>query len=380
MILVHRPDPLLADSLPQAAQPFVVFPTLLRANGFRVAPDQTMAFVESIGLLQPQNLHGVLRAARATLAPPPERFAEFDALFRMFFAGQSLAAPATSESPDDEMQVFDDDSGAIDMREPQTGNPVGEQASKTELLTGRAFGDVGDSATLRHFRRAAGKALPSRLSYRRAASHRGDRHDMRRNLRELVSRDGETLRLFRLARKRRQRRILLLIDVSGSMKAATVNSFRLSHALAQAADHFECFTLGTRLTRISPALRLRDEARALNRAASLVADFDGGTRIGEALGALLTIPRHADFARGALVVVLSDGLERGDPQALVQAMARLAKRAWQVLWLSPLAGDPRYEPRTEAMLAIRPMLGRLDDGSSITGICRSLLTIAKKAR
>ncbi|MEZ5738890.1 MAG: VWA domain-containing protein [Burkholderiaceae bacterium] len=380
MLPAHRPDPLLPEALPQAAQPFVVFPTLLRANGFRVSPDQTMAFVESIGLLRPSSLHGVLRAARATLAPPPERFAEFDALFRMFFAGQSLAAPATTEAPDDEMQVFDEDSGQGDVPEPQTESPVGEQASRGELLTGRAFGDIGDSALLRRFRREAGTALPSRLSYRRAASHRGDRYDMRRNLRELVSRDGETLRLYRWARKRRQRRILLLIDVSGSMKANTVNAFRLAHALGQAADHFECFTLGTRLTRISPALRLRDEARALNRAASLVADFDGGTRIGEALGALLAIPRHADFARGALVVVVSDGLERGDPRALVQAMARLSKRAWQVLWLSPLAGDPRYEPRTEAMLAIRPMLSRLDDGSSIASLCSSLLTLAKEFR
>ena len=160
---LHRADRLSPDALPQAAQPFVVFPTLLRANGFRVAPDQTMAFVESIGLLRPRDLNGVLRAARATLAPPPERFSEFDALFRMFFAGQSLAAPASTESPEDEMQVLDDDSGHVDVLEPESENPVGEQPSHGEGLNARAFADIGDSAVLRRFRRAAGKALPSRL-------------------------------------------------------------------------------------------------------------------------------------------------------------------------------------------------------------------------
>jgi uncharacterized protein with von Willebrand factor type A (vWA) domain len=124
------------------------------------------------------------------------------------------------------------------------------------------------------------------------------------------------------------------------MKDHTDGALRFAHALAQAAEHFEAFTLGTRLTRITPALAIADREQSLERVSALVADIDGGTRIGDALQAFLNVPRYSGAARGAAVVVLSDGLERGDANTLLDAVRRLSRLAWRLDWLTPLAADP----------------------------------------
>jgi uncharacterized protein with von Willebrand factor type A (vWA) domain len=196
----------------------------------------------------------------------------------------------------------------------------------------------------------------------------------------MLRRDGEVTRLPRRQRTTRQRRVLLLIDVSGSMKSGTEGALRLAHALVQSAERAEVFTLGTRLTRVTPALRRRDRDQALTLASGLVADWDGGTRLGEAMGAFLAVPRFAGFARGALAVVVSDGLERGGPEALQTAMARLHSLAWAVLWLSPLAADPDYRPETGALRAILPMLDRFGDGATPASVAGEILGFRKGAR
>jgi uncharacterized protein with von Willebrand factor type A (vWA) domain len=124
----------------------------------------------------------------------------------------------------------------------------------------------------------------------------------------------------------------------------------------------------------------RNREQALELASGLVADWDGGTRLGEALQVFLSVPRFASFARGAMVVVLSDGLERGGPEVLSQAMTRLHGLAWSVLWLTPLAADSQFQPRTEALRAIAPMIDRLGDGGSPQAIAGEILHFAKGAR
>jgi uncharacterized protein with von Willebrand factor type A (vWA) domain len=146
------------------------------------------------------------------------------------------------------------------------------------------------------------------------------------------------------------------------------------------AERAEVFTLGTRLTRVSRALRLRDPGQALAQAAGLVADWDGGTRLGEALGVFLSVPRFAAFARGALVIVLSDGLERGGPEALTTAMARMRGLARHILWLTPLAADPAYRPETAALRAVLPYLDGLADGSRPEAVARNILDFGRAAR
>ncbi len=120
----------------------------------------------------------------------------------------------------------------------------------------------------------------------------------------------------------------------------------------------EVFTFGTRLTRVTRPLRLKRREQALTAAAHLVSDWDGGTRIGDALQAFLAVPRFAGYARGAAVIVVSDGLERGDVAALRDAVAKLSRRAWRLSWLTPLATGPGFTPQTEALIAIRALCRR----------------------
>jgi uncharacterized protein len=364
-------------TLPRAARPFVTFAALLRHNGFLVASEQTTAFLAAIDLLGPTGIAAIRRAAHATLAPPPERRADFDALFDAHFLGDALVATEPAEAEDQEMRVRD--SGREEAPLPVTDDTheSGQAAAAAERLALRRFAGADEGEALRRFGRALPERLPRRRGYRRRVHRRGQAIDLRRSLRNAVRHDGEVLHLPRLRRRLRQRRVLLLIDVSGSMKERTDAHLRFAHALARAVEHAEVFTVWTRLTRVTHALRLKNRAQALAAASHAVADWDGGTRLGEALQAFLAVPRFAGYARGAIVLVLSDGLERGDPDALTAAVARLSALAWRISWLTPLAADPSFVPETEALKAILPLIDDLADGSSTERLCDHVLQLSK---
>ncbi len=363
---------------PRAAQPFVRFVTILRTHGFAVAPEQTQLFINAVGLLGPRSMSQIYFAAHATLAPPPDRRDEFDALYRLIFLGHSLSAPSSEQSDrEDEMRSFDERDGAMEPPVADEINEVGEQATGAENLTVREFINVTESDALRQFRRIAPAALPRRKTYRRRQAFCGNRWDIRRTLRDAVKRDGEILNIPRLRRKTRQRRIVLAIDISGSMKAQTESYMRFAHALCACTEQVEVFTLGTRLTRVSRALRTKHVDMAMATASSLVADWDGGTRLGDALDAFLNIPRFAGFTRGALVVILSDGLERGDHSTLTGAVDRLSRLAWQVQWLTPLASDTQFVPQTDALKSLVPFLNGLGNGASVSSVCQHLLSLTR---
>jgi len=350
-------------TLPHAARPFVDFASVLRAHGFAVAPEQTIGFLQAVGLLGPRDMTDIHRAARALFAAAPEDMARFDALFQAFFMGQAVEAPAVTRDGE-EMQAHEatGDSHAVEAAEE---DDPGVEATAAERLGQRALAPEDDRGALFRLSRDLPARLPRRRSARRVSARTGDSIDRRRTLRLAARADGEVLRLAARRRKLRQRRLLLLIDVSGSMSDSAEDRLRFAHALMQTAQRVEAFTLGTRLTRITPALRLADPARALEQVSQTVADFDGGTRIGEALSAFLAIPRYAAFARGAAVMVLSDGLERDDPAGFIQATRHLARLAWRLDWLTPLAADPGYRPETQALRAILPYLTHLGDGATI---------------
>jgi len=361
---------------PAPLAPFMALAPALRAAGLPAAPEQTQGFLAAVGLLGPAAFPDIRRAAHAVFGPAPERRAEFDAVFDAVFLGRALPAPAGAQD-DDETGAFD--AGAPELiPDPWEDAPSGADATAAERLAARTLAG-GEDAALRAFARAAPAALPRRRS-RRLRGGGGRLPDPRGAFREVMRRDGELTRLPTRRRRMRQRRVLLLVDVSGSMKAGTDGALRLAHALVHAGERVEAFTLGTRLTRITRALRHRNRDRALALASGLVADWDGGTRLGEALAAFLAAPRFAGFARGALAVVLSDGLERGGPEALVAAMGRLRGLAWGVLWLSPLAADPAYRPETAALRAIAPMLDRLGDGAGPAAVAGEILAFARGAR
>ncbi|WP_181706491.1 VWA domain-containing protein [Chthonobacter rhizosphaerae] len=365
-------------ALPRPLRPFLRFPRVLRDNAFPVAPEQVTGFLAAVDLLGPRSVADVRAAAHALLAPPPERRAAFDALFDAVFLGEAADRPADAEA-DDELRVQDDEDDGLLHPDSGEENPSGEAATAAEVLSRRRFAGETEADSLRRLARAAPAALPRRRGYRRRAARRGGLPDLRRTLRQAARTDGEAPRLFARRRRKRQRPVLVLIDVSGSMKARTEAHLRFAHALARAVDRIEVFTFGTRLTRLTRAMRLRNADQALVAAAAIVSDWDGGTRIGDALRAFLAVPRFAGFARGAVTLVLSDGLERGDPAAMVDAVTRLSRRAWSISWLTPLAADPGYRPETRALKAVLPLVDTLADGSSTERLCAHVLSLARSA-
>lgn len=360
--------------LPRAAAPFVEFPTILRAHGFAVAPDQTVGFLQAIELLGPQDIRDVYRAGIAMLSIPKEREEDYEALFRAYFF--QISVPGTVEAEEESVAAHEPTGDVEEREQADADADPGEEAAATERLSHRDFLSEDPEAALATFQRLAPSRLPRRRSFRFAADKRGRLLDMRRTLRDAAKRDGEVFVLSRRRRKERQRKIVLLIDVSGSMKDRTEAAITFAHSMVQAAERAEVFTLGTRLTRITLALKLRNREQALARVSSLLADVDGGTRLGEALAAFLAVPRFAGFARGASVVVLSDGLERGSPDAMIDAVRRLSRLAWRLDWLTPLATDPEFTPSTEGLSAVLPDLDALADGSKTDSIVRHVLGLA----
>jgi uncharacterized protein len=362
--------------LPRAISVFISFVALLRANGFAVAPEQTTAFLAAIELLGPRSIEHVRRAGLATLAPPPERRATYDRLFDLHFHGNEAIERADVED-EEVVRLQGEGRGEDEPPLADEANESGLAAARAEALVARRFARDATIDALRRLSREAAH-LPRRRGHRRRRARRGPFADLRRTLRESVRNDGEVLRLGRLRRRARPRRILLLIDVSGSMKARTEENMKLAHALSQAARNVEVFTFGTRLTRVTSALRLKRREQALNAAAHLVSDWDGGTRIGDALQAFLAVPRFGSYARGAAVVVISDGLERGDPVALRDAVAKLSRRAWRVSWLTPLATAPGFQPQTEALIAIRRFVDDLVGGGTSAAVVSHLLSLGSR--
>ncbi|MFC3208353.1 vWA domain-containing protein [Aquamicrobium soli] len=361
--------------LPRAASPFLGFGRLLRRFGFAVAPEQVAAFMQAVTLLGPRSMVDIHEAALATLAPQPDRRGEFEALFRAWFHGEE-AVTIDGES-EEETQVRDDGGAREQQGEELREEEGGELSSAIERLSLREFRRDGD--TLVAFGRALPAALPVRRSFRTTRAKSRGAFDLRRSLREIVRADGD-LPCPRLRRRQSvPRRLLLLIDVSGSMKIHTADYLKLAHAVVQGASQAEVLTFGTRLTRITPALRIREREAALARAASQVDDWDGGTRIGPTLLAFLSVPRFSAFARGAAVVILSDALERGDHAEMETAVRRLGQRAFRLSLCTPLAGDERFQPRTAALQAILPLLDDLKDGSSIAALTDFILSLGRPA-
>jgi uncharacterized protein with von Willebrand factor type A (vWA) domain len=363
-------------TLPDAAAPFLGFARHLRRFGFAVAPEQVVAFMRAVELLGPRGMEDIRQAALATLAPHPDRRGEFEALFRSFFHGETAAFVGGGDD-EDETHVKDDGGVREEQVEIMRREEGGELSSALEQLSHRAF--RSDADTLARFRRDIATALPQRRTFRTIRTPSRGSPDLRRSLKEIVQADGDVPDPRLRRRQSVPRRILMLIDVSGSMKLHTADYLAVAHAVVQGAPAAEVFTFGTRLTRITPSLRIRDADRALARASAQVEDWDGGTRIGPSLLALLSVPRFSAFARGAAVVVLSDALERGGHAEMELAMRRLGSRAFRLSLCTPLAGDPRFRPETAALRAILPLLDDLVDGSSIAALTNFILSLGRAA-
>ncbi len=315
-------------------------------------PGKREDFLTALAHEPPASLDRLYWLARVTLVSRLEDIAFFDAVFAAYFRGGALPAEAPAdEHGDAPAPSGDGELGAIEWAEGS-----GKDASPLDLRHARRFDPAEDREALRELTRALPAALPRVAARRRRRARRGEL-DLRRTLRESVA--GEITRLRWRAKPQRLRPVLLLIDVSGSQREHSPDYLRFAHAVLAVADRGEAFTFGTRLTRVTAQLRRGDVDDALAALAGTIQDADGGTNIGAALETFLATGRYLARARGALIIVLSDGLERGDPARMARAVERLGRLGHRLVWWTPLGSDPTYQPLTRGMRAILPALDRL---------------------
>jgi uncharacterized protein with von Willebrand factor type A (vWA) domain len=259
---------------------------------------------------------------------------------------------------------------AATAQTPGGPEPVPAAWSEEELLLHKDFAAYTDAE------RAAARGLlarlalrgPQRLSRRtRVARSRGPVHDMRGTMRASLRHGGEPFERRWREPRPTQRPMVLIVDVSGSMVPYARMLLQYVQAAVAARRRVEAFAFGTRLTRVTRELAGRDVDRALHRATAAVVDLGGGTRIGESL-AQLNREHGRRLGRGAVVVLLSDGWDRGDPDLLGAEMARLRRTAHRLVWLNPLAADPAYEPLTRGMQAALPHTDHLLAGNSLASL------------
>ncbi|MFZ0377605.1 MAG: VWA domain-containing protein [Solirubrobacteraceae bacterium] len=248
--------------------------------------------------------------------------------------------------------------------------PVPAAWSDVELLRHKDFATYTDveMAAARELIARLARRRPTRLSRRtRPSRRRGHTPDLRRMVRGSLRTGGEPIDRVWRAPSRRPRPMVLVLDVSGSMTPYARMLLQYLHASVAAGRRVEAFAFGTRLTRITHELGGRDHDRALERAAEAVTDFSGGTRIGTALAAL-NRDHGRRVGRGAVVVILSDGWDRGDPEVLAVEIARLRRSAHRLVWLNPLAAHPEFAPLTRGMRAAIPHTDELLAGNSLASL------------
>jgi len=346
------------------------FARALRAAGVAVTQDRAQGFLAAVALLGLDDQRATYAAGRATLCAGPDDLERYDQVFEAYFNARD-GLPRSRPAPPP-VQAFSElpATDATGEGEDSADEVVRAMASDTEVLRHR---DVASMSANERQRLAAMFATlrprpPMRRTARHQAWHRGD-VDASRTLRASLRRLGEPADIAWRRRGVRPRRVVLLVDVSGSMRGYADPLLRLAHRFTQAGRErrgvVETFTVGTRLTHLTRAMRLRDTERALVAAGETVPDWSGGTRLGETLRFFLDRWGQRGMARGAVVVVFSDGWERGDPSLLAEQMARLHRVAHRVVWVNPHRGKAGYEPVQQGVLAALPYIDDFVAGHSL---------------
>jgi uncharacterized protein with von Willebrand factor type A (vWA) domain len=358
----------------------VGFARVLRDAGLEATGDRVPALLAAADALGAGTVEGVYWAGRLTLCGCRDDLALYDAAFAGYFGGATrgrlpgIAPALTLPRPSAPFAAGDGDAGrdAPDA-------VLAMDASRAEVLRQRDLAAL--TATERdEVRRLVALLAPAtapRPSRRYRPGWRGT-VDPQRSIRLLLRHGGEPTRLAYRRRRVRPRRLVLLLDVSGSMSPYADALLRFAHAAVRRhPTRTEVFTVGTRLTRISRALRHRDPDLALRVAGATIADWHGGTRLAESVKAFLDRYGQPGMARGAVVVLFSDGWERGDPGQLAEQVARLSRLAYRLVWVNPHRGKPGYAPLAGGMAAALPFLDEFVAGHSLAALEQLVRVIAQ---
>jgi hypothetical protein len=354
------------------------FVTALGREGVLPGTGKQVDFFRAVAVLRPSSPAELYWAARVTLVQAVEELEDFDRVFAAWFGDGALplAPPAgprapRAAGPGRGPVPFGSEGEALGRRA-----GAGLEASVEDLRSDCTF--PATSPAKRRLLAEVEAALRARLPVERARRYRparhGERLDLRRAVRAAGRHGGELVRLQWRHRGHRRRRVLLLVDVSASLRQTSGDALRFGHALVRTVPRGEVYTFGTRLTRVTAQLAKSDVDAALDRLAGVVLDVNGGTRIGRALAEFLADGRRTAAARDALVLVVSDGLERGGPAPMVAAVKRLARLAHRVVWWSPLACDANYQPLTRGMAAV---MGDLDELAGVRDLASAVVALRR---
>jgi uncharacterized protein len=352
----------------------VRFAAELRAAGLAVGSGDVQVYCSALSGLDPSDLVDLYWAGRAALVNRHDDISTYDEVFRRFFLSEApdgdvltlmLRASAAAQGA---LAIPSTEPGA-DEREDDA--VLGWMASDVEALKHKSFAACTpeELAALRRIMARIRLTPPRRRTRRTAAARAGIRPDPRRTIRESLRMHGEPARLYWRRRKVRMRPLILILDISGSMADYSRSLLQFAHSAARSAGRVEVFCFGTRLTRVTGAMGCRSPDEALDRAARAAFDWDGGTRIGDSLADFVRDWGRRGLCRGGIVVICSDGLDRGDPAVLAAAMERLSRLSHRLVWLNPHKGDePGWRPSTLGMMVAAPHIDLLLSGHDLSSL------------
>ncbi|MDA2954619.1 MAG: VWA domain-containing protein [Actinomycetota bacterium] len=353
----------------------VAFARILRGAGLDVPLDSVIIFVNALGQLGLEDRNDVYWAAHATLIRRHEDTPIFDRAFAIFWDQRIVIDTTISERELVSMTLLIDEENT--SADDTAGEPVNDENtitlrfSSVETLREKDFAEY-NPAELREaeqFMSSLRLAGPPKKSLRLIKTNRhGARHDIRRTMRASLQHDGEPIERYWREPSTRLRRLVVLLDISGSMEPYARALLRFMHAAVVGRQRVEAFTFGTRLTRITKELTSRDPDKALSQTSAQVSDWSGGTRLGECLRTFNDKWGVGGMARGSIFVVLSDGWDRGDPEVLAEQMQRLNRVAYRVIWVNPLKVSPGYAPLARGMAAALPYIDDFVEGHSLEAL------------
>lgn len=365
----------MADPEP-FARLLVEFGQELRRAGMSVGTGDVLTYCAAVAELDPTDLLDLYWGGRASLVSRREDLAVYDRVFRRFFldASDTLPEPLQLRMPSaaQEFAVL-----TVPATEPgQDGHD--EQEARLGLVASAAAGLKNKSfstctpdelAALRRIMSRLKLTPPRRRTRRTVSAPAGRRPDPRRTVRETMRMHGEPAELFWRSRRPRARRLVLILDVSGSMADYSRNLLQFAYSARRVSTQAEVFCFGTRLTRITRELERRRVDDALDLAAKAVVDWEGGTRIGASLDTFVRVWGRRGLCRGAIVVVCSDGLDRGDPAVLAASMERLSRLSHRIVWLNPHRGESaEFTPTTLGMMAAAPYVDVVLSGHDLRSL------------
>jgi uncharacterized protein len=354
----------------------VGFGDTLRAAGLPVGSGDLLTFCAAMALLDPGDVLDLYWAGRTSLVARHDHIPIYDRVFRSYF----LDHPEEPKGPARAIlkQSLIENQSVIEVPATDPARPgkeeearLGLMASDIEIWRNKAFSACTDEelAALRRIMNQVRVIPPRRRSRRTTKSQAGSRPDLRRTVRTTMRTHGEPSELFWRQRRLKTRPLVLILDVSGSMADYSRNLLQFAYSTRRAATKVEVFCFGTRLTRITRALERRRPDDALDQAARSVFDWEGGTRIGSAIDTFVRQWGRRGMSRGAIVVICSDGLDRGDPALLAAAMERLSRLCHKVVWMNPHKGtDPDFIPTTLGMMVAAPYVDLLLSGHDLASL------------